>query len=671
MLGPRSDVLIVGAGFAGIGMARRLMVSDDHSFTLIDRADRVGGTWRDNTYPGVACDVPADVYRFAELPYRGFSKMLPPGAEIMAYLESAAEPIGPHLHLNTELQQARWDEARGEWSVRTSSGPMRAHVLILACGRLTQPRRIPEIDAFDGVVMHTAEWDHNTNLHDAHVAVIGTGASAVQLLPSLAAQARSIVVFQRSAAWILPRDDSPYRRVDRHTLLYDAERVFKERLDNSMRRAARERAYHHLACQVGDATLRHALKPDYEFGCKRVLFSNDFYPTLLRDNVHLEPHAVTGSGSSTVASAAGRRFRVDAIALATGFDTAQPAYSRIIIGRQGRSLASAWRNGMSAFASVTVHGFPNMFVLGGPNSALSYSSAVLMLETQISYTMSAIRQLQSDAVIDVRADAQHHYTQEIDVRSSAAPWTSGCSSWYLDPRSGRQILLWPGTAAEYRRRFSTFSHRPFAMGKLWTVLVALKPPQFSKTRLRLPHRAQLARAFAIDTIRAIAAADDVGEVVLITADTLLLSHLPAKVRLISEERPRGVNEAINAGLETVSMSTPRAAVVADLPALKSDELSHALGLARKHSQAVVADADNLGTTMVSATAGIPLITRFGQNSLARHISSGCTQLELPTSSGLRRDFDTVDHLRDVDASVLGAYTRSALRPNIAQQHATP
>ncbi|MGA8331477.1 MAG: 2-phospho-L-lactate guanylyltransferase [Mycobacterium sp.] len=657
----RTDVLIVGAGFAGVGMARSLMASAECSFMVVERADRIGGTWRDNTYPGVACDVPADLYRFRELPYQGFSKMLPPGAEIRAYLESAAEPIRPYLHLNTELQHASWDETHGEWSVRTSSGPVVARALVLACGRLAQPRRIPEVDAFEGPVMHTAEWDHTTDLSDADVALVGVGASGVQVLPHLAARTRSTVVFQRSAPWILARDDSPYRRVDRRTLLSNMEHAFKERAgDKSMRRAARDRAKQHLATQVGDLRLRRALQPDYEFGCKRVLFSNNFYPTLLRHNVHLEPHAVTGSGPTTIESAAGRRFGVDAIILATGFDTAEPAYSRIIVGRHAQSLAAAWRNGMSAFASVTVHGFPNMFILGGPNSALSYGSAVLMLEAQIGYTVGAIQQLQNSGTVEVRADAQRRYTNEIGSRSKSAPWTSGCSSWYLDPRNGRQILLWPGSVVEYTRRFGNFSDVPYSRSELWTILVPLKPADFAKSRLHLPERAQLARAFAIDTIRAIAAADNVGEVVVITADKSLLSNLPRNARGIVEDQPCGINKAIDIGLQKVDVSTPRAAIVGDLPTLTSDELSQALSLARKHTRGVVADAENLGTTLVSATAGTPLVTHFGRNSLARHINAGFTTLEIPNSSGLRRDFDTVDHVREAHVSRLGTRTRSVL-----------
>ncbi|GAB3878921.1 flavin-containing monooxygenase [Terrabacter terrigena] len=467
-------VAIVGAGFAGLGAALRLKAEGEDSFVIIERASAVGGTWRDNTYPGVACDVPAHLYCFSFLPNPSFSRRFAPGVEIRDYLERAADPIRRYLRLDTNLEAARWDGCG--WQLTTSAGPVSAEVLVLAAGRLTAPR-VPEVPGqFAGPTFHSSAWDHSVGLDGARVAVVGTGASAIQLLPEVARRARSVVMMQRSAPYILPREDEPYSpqaraRFAEHPddlvalradLFADAERLYDARVgDLGARLQARSRALQHLAHQVPDAGLRERLTPDHDFGCKRVLFSNDFYRTASLPHVTItgalvrfDPEAVHSEQN---------RFEVDVVILATGFHTTRQPYAGLVRGRTGRTLEEHWADGMQAYASTAVHGFPNMYILDGPNASLSHNSAVVMIETQIDYLLGALRHTESGMILEVSSEAERALALEIADRSRGKPWTSGCSNWYVDPRNGRQALLWPGRATEFRERFSTFDARPYAV----------------------------------------------------------------------------------------------------------------------------------------------------------------------------------------------------------------
>ena len=468
----RVRVAIVGAGFAGVGTALRLQAEGEESFVVLERASAVGGTWRDNTYPGVACDVPAHLYCFSFLPNPSFSRRFAPGNEIRDYLERAAHSVRDHLRLGTEVESAEWSGR--DWQLTTSRGPVTADVLVLAAGRLTAAR-VPEVPgAFDGPVFHSSAWDHSVELDGARVAVVGTGASAVQLLPEVAARARSVVLMQRSAPYILPRDDRTYGEQDRarfadrpeelaalrEGLFTEAERLYDARVgDPAARHAARSRALEHLAAQVPDAELRARLTPDHEFGCKRVLFSDAYYPAAALPHV-----AVTGPLTGLEAGAVltqDDRHEVDVVVLATGFHTTRQPYARLVRGRSGRTLEEHWAEGMQAYASTAVADFPNMYVLGGPNASLSHNSAVVMIETQIDYLLGALHRTAPGMALEVSGAAEDAYAREMTVRSIDRPWTAGCSNWYVDPRSGRQSLLWPGRATEFRQRFATFDPAPY------------------------------------------------------------------------------------------------------------------------------------------------------------------------------------------------------------------
>ncbi|MGV9671223.1 flavin-containing monooxygenase [Gordonia sp. NPDC003504] len=478
------DVAIVGAGFAGIGLATHLARRGTESFVVLERADAVGGTWRDNVYPGIACDIPAHLYSFSFLPPVDWTSVYPSGAEVRAYLERTVgdEGLSASIRLNTELTSARWDSVERLWRLTTAgpsgAGRLHARVLTLAVGRLSEPV-IPDIDGlatFDGPVMHTAAWDHALDLSGMRIGVVGTGASAVQVIPHLADVADELVVFSRTPPYVVPRDD---RELDaderarlrdpraaaqyRDELLATADAAFAQRLRlHPDIDEIRSRALDHLASQITDPVLQADLTPDYEIGCKRILLSDDFYPTLLREHVVFEASALESVSESKARAASGRSHDLDILVMATGFEAARPPVATRITGRGGHLLADHWAHGMVSYASTVVSGFPNMFVLDGPNAALGHNSAIYMIETQLDYLLGALDHLAADPTpLEVTAAAERSYTREIDARAADTVWLTGCDSWYVDPDSGRLTLLWPGTAASFRERNGTFDPSPF------------------------------------------------------------------------------------------------------------------------------------------------------------------------------------------------------------------
>jgi len=468
---PAVDVAVVGAGLAGVGLGVRLRRAGRTGFTVLERADDVGGTWRDNVYPGVACDIPGALYSYSFLPQPDWSRVFAPGAEIHGYVRDVvrAEGLTPHLRLGTELTGARWHEDDASWHLATTRGPLTARVLVTAVGRLSEPRvpRIPGLGSFPGRVFHSARWDRD--LPDGlRVGVVGTGASAVQLVPELARRAASVVVLQRTPPWVLPRGDRAYApgeaRPDRATLAEEADRLFDARVAGSTAETGlRARAVAHLHAQVPDPGLRERLTPDYAVGCKRALFSDDWYPALQQPHVTLEPSAPVAVEGAVLVAASGARYEVDVLVLATGFETTRLPFAHLVAGRAGRTLAEHWAEGMTSHASTVVHGFPNLFVLDGPNAGLGHHSALEVIEAQIGYVLGALDHLDAMAdPLEVSAAAEAAYTREIDERAAGTVWLrGGCRSWYVDERSGRLTLLWPGRAAEYRERFGVFDPAPF------------------------------------------------------------------------------------------------------------------------------------------------------------------------------------------------------------------
>ena len=466
-------VAIVGAGFGGIGLGIKLKEAGIDSFTILEKGDRVGGVWRDNTYPGLTCDIPSHLYSFSFEPKHDWSRRYGSGDEILAYLEACTERYGvsSHLRLGTEVASAEFDEGGGRWMIRTTDGDrLEADVLVSATGQLSRPvtPAIPGVDRFEGPVFHSARWDHEAELERRRVAVVGTGQSAIQFVPEIAPRVERLSVFQRSPGWVVPKPDRPYapwqqwifRRLPwvqslSRALLYLRFEFFTFILTRA-RILARfgERAYERkIRREIADPDLRAKLLPDYPLGCKRTLVSDDWLQALARDDVDVVTEAIRELSSSAVVTADGRVHPADALIFATGFAAHDFLAPMEIRGLGGRDLNEAWRDGAEAHLGLAVAGFPNMFILYGPNTNLGAGSIVAVLESQIAYVVEAVRALERLGArwIDVRDDVQSGFNDDLQRRLADSVWTAGCSSWYRS-ESGKVTNNWPGTTSEYRRR---------------------------------------------------------------------------------------------------------------------------------------------------------------------------------------------------------------------------
>lgn len=470
-------VVIVGAGFAGIGMAIRLRQAGLDGFVVLEQATEIGGTWRDNTYPGCACDIPAALYSFSFAPFGDWSRRYPSQAEIQRYLLDCVDRFGvrPHVRLGTALAEATHDEAIGLWRLRTQAGDrLSARILVLAQGTLHRPAlpAIPGLEAFAGPAFHSAQWDHGVAIEGKRVAVIGTGASAIQLVPELAKQAAGLTLFQRTPAWVVPKHDPVagpvrrammrafplLRRIERAWVYWSHESravgfILAPRLMEAVERRARTYAKRALS----DAMLRERLTPDYRIGCKRVLLSNDFLPALERPNVTLVDTPIARVTAEGVVTQDGETHPADVLVFATGFQATEPLGSMQVTGRDGASLAQAWHQGLPAWLGMAAPGFPNLFLLGGPNTGLGHNSIVFMLEAQIGHVLRTLRRMRRDGIgsVEVRSDVASGFAAWLDARMQRTVWLSGCRSWYLDA-AGRNTTLWPGFSIGFwfRHRFA-------------------------------------------------------------------------------------------------------------------------------------------------------------------------------------------------------------------------
>lgn len=469
-----ADVVVVGTGFAGIAAAAEIRRSG-RDVLLVERAGSVGGTWRDNVYPGVACDVPSHLYSLARHPRPEWSGMFAPGAEIRAYLDDVvdAEGLRGRIRFDTSLHGAHWQDDDGAWLLDLGNDTLSARSLVLACGRLAEPRipAVPGLETFPGELMHTARWQPGTPVSGRRVAVIGTGSSAAQLVPALAAAGAHVLLFQRSAPWVLPKRGRAYTEAERAAFRADPALLARSRAafigdetEAFASRSGREPAAHraraaaraHLREQIPDARMRDILTPAYSFGGKRVVLSDDFYPAIASGAVTVEPSALARIAGRTLISDRGACIDdVDLVVFATGFETARQPYARTIRGEGGRTLDEHWAEGMTSVASTVVTGFPNLFVLNGPNAALAHTSSLLVLEHQAAFVRRALDVRDAaGGVLRVTPDAEHAYTRLIDDRVAGTPWEQ-TRSWYRDERSGRITLLWPGTAEEFGRMTET------------------------------------------------------------------------------------------------------------------------------------------------------------------------------------------------------------------------
>ncbi|MGO8994265.1 MAG: flavin-containing monooxygenase [Polyangiaceae bacterium] len=477
------SIAILGAGAAGLCMAIALKRAAIESFTVYEKADRVGGTWRDNTYPGAGCDVPSHLYSFSFEPKADWSHVFSEQREIEAYFEHCADKyaLRPHVRFHTEIVGARFDEARGAWTLEASDGRVfEANVLVAGCGQLNRPKvpAIPGLASFAGTSFHSARWNHAHDLRGRNVAVIGTGASAAQFIPRIAPLAGKLSVFQRSANWVFPRGDRAYRDVERWVFarLPAIERLHRRGIylslearfyslvqDSFMSRFTEWMARRHLNAQIANPALRAALTPDYPVGCKRIVISDDYYPTLERPNVALVTSPIDRVTEDALVTQDGARHPADTIIFGTGFESTSFLAPIAITGRDGARLADAWRGGAEAHLGMTVPGFPNLFLLYGPNTNLGHNSILFMIECQVRYTLACVRRLAEKQLswIDVRRDAARRSNERLQRAIAKTAWAAGCTSWYKD-ETGKVTNNWSGPTLEYwwrtrRPEWSEFS----------------------------------------------------------------------------------------------------------------------------------------------------------------------------------------------------------------------
>jgi cation diffusion facilitator CzcD-associated flavoprotein CzcO len=472
-------VLVIGAGFGGLGTAIKLQEKGERDFLVLEKAGDVGGTWRDNTYPGAACDVPSQLYSFSFALNPDWSQTYSPQPEIQAYIQRVADRSGvlDRFRFNTNVEDARWDTGQLLWRIRTSSGDLTASILVVAAGSLSEPKLpdIDGIDSFDGALFHSARWNHDFDLTGKRVAVIGTGASAIQIVPEVAEKAARLDVYQRTAPWVMPRAQRPYTRFEKLLFRYvpGAQRLARTGiywlLETFVRPALtvspllgaplRKAATANLNRGVSDPELRQRVLPNFSIGCKRILFSNDWYPALSRDNVDLVTDPIVKVTPNAVVTEDGTEREVDALIVATGFHTTDLPIATHIVGTSGETLSEHFaEGGMQAYKGATVHGFPNMFFVVGPNTGLGHSSMVFMIESQVAYLVDAVTKLRQHELASVQptVTAQQTWVEDVQRRMKKTVWsTGGCQSWYLDDH-GRNVSLWPRSTFAFRKLTASF-----------------------------------------------------------------------------------------------------------------------------------------------------------------------------------------------------------------------
>lgn len=464
-------LLVVGAGFSGIGLAIRLRQQGIADFAILERAPALGGTWRDNSYPGCACDVQSTLYSFSFAPNPGWSRTYSPQREIWDYLQDVAQryDVMRHMAFGEEVASAAWDDAAQRWTVHTTTGTWRAAMLVLANGPLSDPV-LPDIEGlgdFAGRVFHSSQWDHAYALHGKRIAVIGTGASAIQFVPRIQPVVARLDLYQRTPPWIMPRHDRAvpawrralYRtlpiaqRLERRALYVQREALFVPFRHPRVARVVQGIARRHLHAQVRDPGLRTKLTPSFTIGCKRILLSDDYYPALAQPNVDVITQRIARITRDGVETADGRARPVDALILSTGFRATDPPLAAVVSGREGKTLADVWQGSPTAYMGTTVAGFPNLFLLLGPNTGLGHSSVMLMAEAQFEHILGVMSLMtaRGATTAEPSAEAQRRYVTWIDEALRPTVWNSGgCSSWYLD-RNGRNSALWPFGIGRFRQ----------------------------------------------------------------------------------------------------------------------------------------------------------------------------------------------------------------------------
>jgi len=464
-------IAIIGSGFGGLGAAIRLKEADEHDFVILERAQDVGGTWRDNTYPGCRCDVQSNLYSFSFELNPSWSDTYPSQAEIWDYLKDVAAQhrLSTHLRFGCEVTAVAFDESRGRWRLSTAAGPaVDADIVILATGALAEARlpAIEGIDSFAGPTIHSAAWDDEVELGSKRVGVIGTGASSIQIVPAIVDVAGPMTVFQRTAPWILPHPGHPvssrakalYRRLPlAQRLARWSDYWLREWLvipfvkRPAMMAKAEAQATEHLEAQIVDPALRAKLRPSFRLGCKRVLLSDDYYPAIARDSTRLETRPISRVVPEGVVLDDGQLVELDVLIAATGFQVTDNPTASLVVGRDGLRLDEAYAGTLPSYKGTSFPGFPNLFMITGPNTALGHSSMVFMIESQLNYISAAIAALSASgaSLVEPRHEVAAREAAAIQAKLPATVWGTGCSSWYNNA-AGKNVTIWPDFTFRYR-----------------------------------------------------------------------------------------------------------------------------------------------------------------------------------------------------------------------------
>ena len=476
-------VAIAGTGFAGLGMAIRLMQSGIDDILVFERSNDVGGVWRDNTYPGCACDVESHLYSFSFARNPEWTRSFSPSREIQGYLRACAERFGvlPRIRFDHEIRSATWDDDAQRWRLQTKHGVYTADAFVAAVGGLSEPAipSLPGLESFAGTTFHSARWNHDHDLQGKRVAAIGTGASAIQFVPAIQPKVGALKVFQRTPPWIVPRRDRALTDHERNKLRSSnvAQWLLRTRIyalrevmalpffDERIARLGRRLAEKHLARSVRDPILRAKLTPKYTMGCKRILLSDDYYPAVTKPNVDVITDSIVEIRPNGVVTSDGALHEVDTIIFGTGFHVQDYPFSNRVHGRGGRCLADTWKDRMTAHLGTTVSGYPNLFLLQGPNTGLGHTSVITIIESQVEHVVNALRYMTEErlATVEPRLEAQNAFVAYVDAKTKGTVWTSGgCKSWYLDAH-GTNSTLWPGFTFTFKRRVERFDPSEYVL----------------------------------------------------------------------------------------------------------------------------------------------------------------------------------------------------------------
>lgn len=467
------SVLITGTGFSGICVGIQLKKAGFHHFKIVEKASDVGGTWRDNTYPGAACDVKSNLYSYSFEPNPNWTKEYSAQAEILEYTKHCVDKYGlrEHILFNWEVSSSLYDEEEATWELTNKKGEkLKADIVVFGNGPLHLPSipNIAGIQDFKGEVFHSAQWNHSYDLRNKNVCVIGTGASAIQFVPEIQPKVKQLYLMQRTAPWILPKPDKPFsatehtlfeklpltQRLSRDFIYYLNEaQVVGMIYNENILKMGEVLGKLHINKYIKDPALRKKLTPTYRLGCKRVLLSNNYYPALAQPNLEVVTDGIDHFTKDSVVTKDGRERKIDAVILGTGFHVADSFQYYDVRGRGGITFTEAFKNGPEAYYGTTVHGFPNMFMMLGPNTGLGHNSMIYMIESQTNYIIDALKKMQAQGIrsIEVKKSVQDTFNKEIQQKLQGTVWQSGCKSWYVS-EDGRNHTVWPGFTMEYRNR---------------------------------------------------------------------------------------------------------------------------------------------------------------------------------------------------------------------------